>query len=484
MTKEIRVLLIDDDEDDFVMIRDLIREIKGSTVYHMDWKSDFESGLKSLIEGSFDICLLDYRLGEYNGLEILSTARQKSVTAPMILLTGYGDAELDFKAMKMGASDYLVKEKLNAHLLERSIRYALKHSQDLHEVQEQKENFHTLFNSTFEGIIVYKDGLIKDINAAACRIFGKAPEQMIEHSLLEFIQPDVRDEFDRQVLAKSDNVMESIALRGSDETSIEAVSKFITLQGESTLLIAIRDLSQRKQMEAQILRQDRLASLGLLASSLAHEIGTPLGIIRGRAQFISDKAKDEKIKQDMGLITSQIDKVAKLVNSLLHLAREKKSSVKVPVDVVKILDDVVRLVQHEIDRNQITLIIDKKGTGLVQAEPGPLGQVFLNLIVNSFHAIEEARQKFNNQDHRITITVNDDGDLKTIAFTDTGCGIEDKNIKNIFKPFFTTKDVGTGTGLGLATSFKIIQSWGGSIDVSSKVGQGTSFTIKLRSATL
>lgn len=473
-------MLIDDDEDDFINIRDLLREIK-SLKYVITWKPSYHEGIKALQEKNHDVCLLDFRLGEHDGLQVLEDAKQISDTCPIILLTGFGDMELDLKAMQMGAADYLVKEKLTGLLLDRSMRYSFKRAQDTKELREQKENFKTLFNSTFEGIVVYKQGVIQDVNEATGYIFGCHAAEMLNHPLTDFIRADHREEFQKNILDTPDASIESIGVKkDGSEIHLLTSKREVNLQGQKTAIISIRDLTQRKQMEAQILRQDRLASLGLLASSLAHEIGTPLGVIRGRAQFIATKTKEENVKQDMGLVVSQIDRISKLVNSLLHIAREKKSSLSVAVNVTSVLEDVTRLIHHELERNSIKLKITCNPDEFVQAEPGPLGQVFLNLLVNSVHAIDEAKKNGKGIEHKVSISVSEENNEKIISIHDTGSGIEEKNLKHLFKPFFTTKDIGLGTGLGLATSYKLVQSWNGWMDVTSKVGQGTTFKIHLK----
>lgn len=378
---EFKILLIDDDEDDYVNIRALLQELPRSQhLYRITWKSSYQKGLEALAQQKFDACLLDYRLGERTGLELLQEAQKLgSSVCPIIFLTGQGDFDIDLRVMQIGAADYLVKSQLNAPLLERAIRYSMKNALDMEELRESK---------------------------------------------------------------------------------------------------------------AQIIQQDRLASLGLLASSLAHEIGTPLGIIRSRAELAEKKAgENNSLKHDMEIIISQIDKITKLVNSLLHLAREKPSNLATTVNVNQVMDDVLNLVKHELDRKNINLEVKIQDVSLVKAESGLLGQVLLNLLVNSMHAIEEARR--NNPEnekttaHQINLDVKNLTDSVEISIRDTGCGIPEKNLSQIFKPFFTTKDIGVGTGLGLAISYKLVQSWNGSIKVESSnspENQGTTFIIKLLKA--
>ena len=134
-----RVLLVDDDEEDFLVTRDLFSEMEESR-FSLDWVSSFEAGQEKIESQEYDVYLLDYRLGARTGLELLEEARQKGCPAPMILLTGQGDHEVDLKAMESGADDYLVKGRVEAPLLERSIRYAMEKARNLEAQRELQRN--------------------------------------------------------------------------------------------------------------------------------------------------------------------------------------------------------------------------------------------------------------------------------------------------------------------------------------------------------
>ena len=360
-----KILLIDDDEDDFVNIREIFHDISRSE-YTLVWKSSYQDGIQSLKTENYDACLLDFSLGAKTGLELLQEIHRTGTHCPIIFLTGHSDFNLDLQAMQVGASDYLIKDQLNAALLERSIRYSIKHSMDMQELRESK---------------------------------------------------------------------------------------------------------------AQILQQDRLASLGLLASSLAHEIGTPMGIIRSRAELAERKSSDLSVKEDMKIVVTQIDRITKLVNSLLHLARGSKSEHSAAVNLNHVISDILNLIEPELKRKNINLETSIPNSVIVNAESGPLAQVVLNLLVNAIHAIEE---KPSRDGAFIKIQVEEKSDFVKLHLQDSGSGISDENLSQIFKPFFTTKEIGKGSGLGLATSYKLVHSWGGAITVKSKSGAGSTFSISLR----
>lgn len=265
---------------------------------------------------------------------------------------------------------------------------------------------------------------------------------------------------------------------------------YLDEQGIPYQFVSIRfEITQRKfaeekveQYAMQTVMQDRLASIGLLASGLAHEIGTPLGIIRGRAEMLARQLNSNAdAKNNADIIVSQIDRISALIRSLLNLARGSKDNLVGHVRLSQSVKDVLDLMSHEISKNNIEIRNECDLTDfLVMASQGPLHQVLLNLFVNAIHAIQSAIKDGRTGDHflRIGARQNNSG-MVILEVEDSGCGISPENMKNIFKPFFTTKDVGAGTGLGLATSYRIVQEWGGDISVESKFHSGTIFRIHL-----
>lgn len=231
--------------------------------------------------------------------------------------------------------------------------------------------------------------------------------------------------------------------------------------------------------EAQILVQDRLASIGLLASSLAHEIGTPLGVIRGRAEYLEMLSSDNAtLKKNVGIIISQIDRVSKLVHSLLTLARGDPSQQSKDLYISEAVEEVLELMNHEIQKRAIEVRNTVPKTALhIHSSHGSLQQVLLNLLVNSVHAIDSAIKARRLTAHFIEISLEDKDSNWGLSVKDSGCGISPENMKHLFKPFFTLKDVGVGTGLGLATSYRIAQTWNGSITVQSCEGVGSEFCV-------
>ncbi|HVE56091.1 MAG TPA: EAL domain-containing protein [Pyrinomonadaceae bacterium] len=175
----VKVLLIDDDEEDYILTRYVFDEFKDNQ-FKLDWINNFEDGLNALNQNRHDIYLVDYRLGDRTGLELLRETIKNGCSAPIILLTGQGDKEIDFQAMQAGAADYLVKSELTAPLLERAIRYSLKHARSLEDIQNSETKFRSVIQSASDAILlVTQEGCITLWNKAAEMIFGYREEEIV-----------------------------------------------------------------------------------------------------------------------------------------------------------------------------------------------------------------------------------------------------------------------------------------------------------------
>ena len=235
-----------------------------------------------------------------------------------------------------------------------------------------------------------------------------------------------------------------------------------------------------QEREADLLIQERLAAVGMLASGMAHEIGTPLGVIRGRAEVLLFRhPENDVIRRDLGIIIEQADRIARLMRSLLNLARGDDMKTTGALDLVSVVRDVLDIMGHVLTLEAISLKCELPSNIAlkVHADSEPLHQIILNLVQNALHAIEIAKQSGRNEGHCIRISVHESGTDWCLEVGDTGCGMSQEVIRNLFRPFFTTKGIGQGVGLGLSLSLRILESWRGSIGVESQEGVGTVFKI-------
>ena len=229
------------------------------------------------------------------------------------------------------------------------------------------------------------------------------------------------------------------------------------------------DVTQEKALEDRLRKTERLAELGTLASGMAHEIGTPMNVILGRAEFLMRKTSDENTKKGLGTIVTQVERITKIMNQLLSFAR-KRPAERRPLDLAGIITTTLDIMQERLKTHHIQVETDiAPDRPHVFADQDQLSQVLLNLVINSCHAMPDGgtlRIILQNSKNQIHLTISD-----------TGCGIRKEDLSRLFDPFFTTKPVGEGTGLGLTVVHGIIQEHDGVIQVESELGKGTAFHV-------
>lgn len=354
------------------------------------------------------------------------------------------------------------------------------------EVTEKKEvefKLQSLLDSTFEGLMIYDlAGEVIEVNRTATELLGKTREQLIGASVDSVFGGELQpfEIGNRRLILKNAS--------GSKARHFEIANKPYTHAGHRAFLVCLVDVTEKDLLEAQTLQQDRLATAGLMASSLAHEIGTPLGVIRGRAEMVAmslsgDEPTSQQMKKSMDVIVQQIDRVSKLIQSMLNLTRSKSSAHLELIEVGPLIDDVFDLMNHELRKNHIDVSVEAESGVKVLTAPHAFFQVFLNLVVNSVHAIKQRQEVDKNLAGQINVSIRIADDKALIAVRDNGTGIEEANLNKLFTPFFTTKEIGLGTGLGLATALKIVQSWGGGISVKTRFGEFAEFTLALKTST-
>jgi signal transduction histidine kinase/HD-like signal output (HDOD) protein/ActR/RegA family two-component response regulator len=222
----------------------------------------------------------------------------------------------------------------------------------------------------------------------------------------------------------------------------------------------------------QLMRSERLASVGKMAAGAAHEINNPLAVISGRAQMLLKNEKDEKKAKSLRLIVEQTRRASKILTDLMGFARPAMPKAE-PTNVNFVINHVLSMVENQLRLKNIECVRElAQGMPKILADKHQLEQVFLNIVLNAEHAMEEKGSL------TVSTSLSSAKDKVVVRFTDTGKGIPKENLQHIFEPFFTTKEEGEGTGLGLSMSYGIITSHGGAIDVDSTVGEGTTFTIE------
>jgi PAS domain S-box-containing protein len=233
---------------------------------------------------------------------------------------------------------------------------------------------------------------------------------------------------------------------------------------------AHRDITEQIILEQQLVRSQRMESIGTLAAGIAHEVGNPLTAISSLVQVLQRTSADEFAKEKLELINSQVNRITRIIRELVDFSRPSSHVVK-PTNINRIVKEALNIVQYGKKVKDITFTLDlDEQLPEIAAVPDQIVQVFINILMNAVDSLDERRGTITvhsrKNDHAVEVRVHD-----------TGKGIESSALEKIFEPFYTTKTTGQGTGLGLWVSYGIVKSFGGDVFVESIPDQGSTFTV-------
>jgi PAS domain S-box-containing protein len=345
-----------------------------------------------------------------------------------------------------------------------------------------ERKYRRMFEVSRDMIVVTEiDGTIVDMNPAGCEMMG------LQSEAVSFAKAHFRNFFD--AAADWNTIAATVGASGfvsNFETILkDANGRAIRVlvsgsvdrglsEREETVHFWVKDIENRLRIEEQIAQADKLASIGQLSAGIAHEINNPLGVILGYTQLLIRQSETaSETYQDLKTIEKHVRNCKTVVEDLLNFARTSPPQ----EDAIRIdaaVDDVLNFVrQHAgLERVRIDRSYDPRVPEMV-LDAKKIKQVFMNLIMNARHAIGDSGML------TVATVYNHSRREVEIRVSDTGHGIEPKNLPRIFDPFFTTKPTGEGTGLGLSVSYGIVKNHGGEIHVSSTVGEGSCFTVIL-----
>jgi len=346
-------------------------------------------------------------------------------------------------------------------------------------LEAAQAHFESLVASSEDAIIGESlDGLVLSWNRAAEDMTGYTAQEVIGRPLSDFL-PKEDSEKERNFLAlvvRGESIDQYEAVRIRKDGRPLSVSLTISpIRNDQGYVIGasriVRDITEKRKLQEELHRAGRLAELGTLASGMAHEIGTPMNVILGRAEYLMDRITDEPVKKSLKAIVAQVERITKVMNQLLAFARRKPPE-RSPLALKDSVENGLELFQERLASSRITAELALDDTcPKVLADPDQMSQVIINLIMNAVHAMPDGGT--------LRIGLTPEKDMAKLTVADTGHGIPQENVKKIFEPFFTTKEFGKGTGLGLTVVKGIIEEHQGSIAVESEPGKGTTFTILL-----
>jgi len=402
------------------------------------------------------------------------------VKGEVIAILGVGRKEM-FDALNSEEVDVL--QALAGQAATAVMNGRLYHSlrEKANELQELTEYNENIIESMDSGILVLNlDGKVVRWNRAMEGLYHRQRDEVLGHSLDE-IFPEAFLEALRGslVLGRNEEIANiyKLHLPCSDGRALRvnvSVAPFKVGSGERCgTIVIVDDVTVRMGLEEQLQHSEKMASIGILAAGVAHEVNTPLTGISSYTQMLRQQIKNDDPRSALlEKIEKQTFRAAKIVNNLLNFSRSSKAEFE-NLDTNKVLLDVLSLLEHQLERGRIKVRKELSDLPLVRGNENRLQQVFFNLILNARDAMPKGGW--------LTLATRAEDDAVVVEIRDTGHGIKPEHVRRIYDPFFTTKGIGRGTGLGLSISFGIVQEHGGAIFVESVPGQGTTFQVALPS---
>jgi PAS domain S-box-containing protein len=356
---------------------------------------------------------------------------------------------------------------------------SLRQTQDAREVAAR---YQAIVDMAVDAIITIDErGIIDSVNRAAERLFGYRSQELLGRNVSVLMPPPYRQEHDGYIARYLETSQPHIIGIGREVVAqrkdgslfpVELAVSEVPVAGRRLFTGSLRDLTQRRRAEV-------LAQIGTLASGLAHEIGTPMNVILARAELLKERLLDGQSARHLDIINQQVERVSKLMNQLLALSRphelERRST-----DLNRVVQEVIEALQERLGRRRIALELGLDPV-LPRAEldPNQMLQLALNLTINAIDAMSGGGSLRLATRHGRGEVEGRAIEFVELEVRDTGCGIPAEHLLHIFTPFFTTKEPGHGTGLGLSVVQGIVRDHAGETRVESEPGRGTSFRVRL-----
>lgn len=323
---------------------------------------------------------------------------------------------------------------------------------------------------------VTRGGVVLDVHTPAGGLLPTASHTLIGRPVSEVLPLSVVDELSVALAASGHARAEVSWAQGDNDRAVEVR---IVPSGDEELTLLCRDVTELRAAESKLLITDRLASIGMLAAGVAHEINNPLTFVGGSLDLV-DRFRDSTVPAERAKVVSSlaaakigVDRIARIVRDLLRLARPESDESL--VDLQATIDLAARMAQREME-SRARFVTEIGELPPVRGSEARLGQVILNLLINAAQAMPEG----SPESHEIRVVTRESSDGRAvIEVRDDGAGIAPELLPRVFEPFFTTKPAGIGTGLGLPMCQQVLTAMGGEIDIESTVGVGTTVRVTL-----
>ena len=452
-----------------------------------------------------DLVLTDYQLPDGDGSELVALV---AGACPVIMMTSHGSEQIAVETMKIGAQDYIVKSAEAFEALPRTVAQALKvwsliqsRRQAGDRLYESEKRFRTLLD-TIPDLIWLKDadGVYLSCNRVFERFFGAKEADIVGKTDYDFVDKDLADffrEHDCKAMAAGgpSSNEEWVTFADDGHSALLYTTKIPMFESGGTLIGVLgvgRDITdlnhaqeEKIKLESQLHQAQKMESIGNLAGGVAHDFNNKLCVILGHVYLAQNDSDPVQMHESLEQIRKAAEQSADLTRQLLAFARKQTIAPKT-LDLNETISGMLKMLQRLIGEGIHLTWQPAPDLWLVKADPGQIDQILANLCVNARDAIKntgrvtiETRNNIIDADYCENNPGAVPGEYVHFSVSDNGSGMESETMAHVFEPFYTTKGLGEGTGLGLATVYGIVKQNNGFIKIYSEPGQGTTFTVHL-----
>ncbi|MGH7267547.1 MAG: hybrid sensor histidine kinase/response regulator [Candidatus Rokuibacteriota bacterium] len=491
----LRLLLLEDRPADAELV---LRELRRAGI-EPDWsRVDGEREYVAALETEPQLIIADYHLPQFDAPRALELLQARGLDIPLIVVSGTVGDERAAQCIKLGAADYLLKDRLGR--LARAVEQALeakrlrrrrRAAEDA--LRESEERFRSAFEDSAIGMALQGlDGRYIRVNRALCQALGYSADELLAGSFHAVTHPEDQDvdvEHDRRMLAgELSSYQTEKRYRHKEGRVVWALASVSLVRHRDGhplyFVVQVQDVTERQRAEeaqvrlqGQLVQSEKLAAMGSLLAGVAHELNNPLSVVLGQAALLRQSIPEGgPLAMRAERIAQSAERCARIVRNFLALARERPPE-RQHVSLNEVVESGVDLLSYglRVDDVQLEFRLSRDLPGL-WADPHQIHQVIVNLVTNAHHAL-----RTTGRPRRVVITTRLDAERTgaLLEVQDNGPGVTPEIQSRMFEPFFTTKPPGQGTGLGLSLCQGIVEGHGGAITCESEPGRGAVFRVRL-----
>lgn len=486
----LRLLLIDNDPGRADELVEVLRE-EGFDPLAARAESP-EGFRRQLGTRSWDFVISAHAVGDFHASDALTILRDLSIDLPFIVISDEIGEEAAVRVIKAGAHDCISRDRLER--LGASVRRELREVTQRRRMLEELNQFKTTLDQTLDCVFMFRPDRLRFfyVNRGAIDLFGYSREELLKMTIMdldpELDEASLRSILQPLILGKTPSITLETVHRRKDQAlvPVELFLQYISPPGEPDRCVSIvRDISERRKLEAQFRQAQKMEAIGSLAGGIAHDFNNILSAIIGYTELSMLKSpEDSPVSGYLEEVSRAAERARRLVNQILTFSRGVEHTYS-PLEIRPLIREALNLLRATLPSTiEFKQELDPD-CGVILGDPTQIHQVIMNLCTNAYQAMEEqtgvlsVKLDVKRIDARLAAAEPDlqEGNYVRLTVTDTGHGIPPDLIEKIFDPFFSTKPVGEGSGLGLATVHGIVRNHGGAIKVYSEVGAGTTFHV-------